>query len=429
MRAYIVIVALVATMVAGLSVSGLSGSVARAQTVPSSAPAALIMGSVPTTATIALLNVTRDAPAAEVDASLALAGCEAVSLVANDNGVIRLYAVGAPAFANASFPMLRANDSFFALCGERSPHAVNIVQYVCAAGRSFVAHVQQVPGDRVILELEGHAVELKQTISGSGTRHVSADGSILYLSKGADGTIQQNGVTTYQGCTGTSLNTVSGTVSYLEKIALPVGATMRVDLLDTSRADVAASPIAVQTIVTNGEQIPLSFRLLYRPAEIVANRTYAVRATIHIDGALRFTTDTAVRVLTDAAATRNVALVLVHVPASPAPTSIVGKWRWTSTVEGPTTVMPKTAGDTVLSLNADGSAGTSTDCNLYFGKYTTSGSTLTVTMQGGTLRACLDAGTESVYLAALAKVQQYTQSGSTLTLSYPGGTMSFVAQP
>ena len=425
MRTYIVIVALVATMFAGLS-----GSVARAQTVPPSAPAPLITGTVPTTPTIALLNVTRDAPAAEVDASLALAGCEAVSLVANDNGTARLYAAGAPAFANASFPMLRANSSFFVLCGDRSPYAVNIVQYACAAGRSFIAHVQQVPGDRVILELEGHAIELKQTISGSGTRHVSADGSILYLSKGADGTIQQNGVTTHEGCTGTSINTVIGTVSYLEKIALPAGATVRVDLLDTSRADVVASPLASQTIRTNGEQIPLSFRLLYRPADIVASRTYTVRAEIRIDGVLRFTTDTAVRVLTDPAATRTVALVLVAAPPSPAPTSIVGKWRWISTIESATTVMPRTAGDTVLSLNADGSAGTSTDCNSYFGKYTTAGSALTVTMQGGTLRACPPfESMETTYLAQLAKVQQYTQNGSALTLTYPGGMMSFVAQP
>ncbi len=240
MRAYIVIVALVATMFAGLS-----RSAAEAQTVPPVLPAPLITGTVPTSATIALLNVTRDAPPAEVDASLALAGCEAVSLVVNDNGTARLYAAGAPAFANANVPTLRANSSFFVLCGDRSPHAVNIVQYTCASGRSFIAHVQQIPGDRVILELEGHAIELKQTISGSGTRHVSADGSILYLSKGSDGTIQQNGVTTYSGCTGASMNTVSGTISYLEKIALPVGATWRVELLDTPGCGRSGEPAGV----------------------------------------------------------------------------------------------------------------------------------------------------------------------------------------
>jgi len=426
MRLCMVMVALVGAMLVGLS--GTRGSVAQAQAVPPQPPP-LIIGTVPTTATIALLNVTRDASAAEVTASLAIAGCEAVSLVVNDAGIVRLYAVGVPAFANAGFPTLRASSSFFVLCGERSPHAENIVQYACTAGRSFTAHVQQVPGDRVILEIEGRAVELRQTISGSGTRHVSADGSILYLSKGSEGTIQQDGVTTYEGCTGTLMNTVSGTVTYLEKIALPAGATVRVDLLDTSRADVAASPIASQTRVTNGEQVPLSFRLLYRPTDIVENRTYTVRATIHMDGALRFTTDTSVRVLTDPAATRTVALVLVAVPASPAPTSIVGRWRWVSTVEGSATVRPLTVDDTVLSLDADGSAGTSTDCNLYFGTYTTNGSALTVTMQGGTLRACPAGGTEAVYLAALAKVQQYTQSGNALTLTYPGGAMNFVAQP
>ena len=73
--------------------------------------APLITGTVPTSATIALLNVTRDAPPAEVDDSLALAGCEAVSLVVNDNGTVRLYAAGAPAFANANVPTLRANGS------------------------------------------------------------------------------------------------------------------------------------------------------------------------------------------------------------------------------------------------------------------------------------------------------------------------------
>ena len=48
----------------------------------------LISGSVPTTATIALLRVTRDAPPAEVDAALAVAGCEAVSLVVNEGAKV-----------------------------------------------------------------------------------------------------------------------------------------------------------------------------------------------------------------------------------------------------------------------------------------------------------------------------------------------------
>jgi ecotin len=81
--------------------------------------------------------------------------------------------------------------------------------------------------------------------------------------------------------------TVSGTVYYLQRIALPPGASVEVKLVDISKQDVPAVTIAEKRI-TNPGQVPIPFELHYDPAKIDFGMTYAVQARIEQGGRLLF---------------------------------------------------------------------------------------------------------------------------------------------
>jgi uncharacterized lipoprotein YbaY len=83
--------------------------------------------------------------------------------------------------------------------------------------------------------------------------------------------------------------TVSGTVSYRQRIALPSNARVVVNLQDISRADAPATVIAETTIETNGRQVPIPFTLTYDPAQLNTQGRYAVRAQIFYGDQLRWT--------------------------------------------------------------------------------------------------------------------------------------------
>lgn len=81
---------------------------------------------------------------------------------------------------------------------------------------------------------------------------------------------------------------VTGTVSYRQRIALAPDAVVKVQLLDVSRADAASETIAEQTINAENRQVPFSFELKYDPNAINPRSRYAVRAQIYESGKLRF---------------------------------------------------------------------------------------------------------------------------------------------
>ena len=82
---------------------------------------------------------------------------------------------------------------------------------------------------------------------------------------------------------------ISGTVTYRERLALTEGATLKVELRDTSLADAAAPLIASQTISGPG-QVPITFRVEYNEDDIDPRNTYSISASIiESDGRLAFT--------------------------------------------------------------------------------------------------------------------------------------------
>lgn len=109
--------------------------------------------------------------------------------------------------------------------------------------------------------------------------------------------------------------TVSGTVTYPERMALPDNAEVLVQLLDVSRMDVAATVIASQTILTGGRQVPLEFLLTYDLTSISERGTYAVSARITVDGRLTSISDTRYEVINNGET--EVEISVVHVPTTP----------------------------------------------------------------------------------------------------------------
>ena len=91
---------------------------------------------------------------------------------------------------------------------------------------------------------------------------------------------------------------VTGTVTYLQRIALPPNAVVEVTLQEVSRLDAAAVLIAEQKIPSAGQQVPIPFALSYDASKINPRYTYVVRAKITVDGQMRWTSSTAYRVIT-----------------------------------------------------------------------------------------------------------------------------------
>ena len=89
---------------------------------------------------------------------------------------------------------------------------------------------------------------------------------------------------------------VAGTAFYRERIALPPGAVFEAALLDVTLADAAATVLGRITI--NDTAPPIRFAIPYDPADIAPGRRYSVRATISVNGQLRFTSDRIYPVLT-----------------------------------------------------------------------------------------------------------------------------------
>ncbi|MGI2820026.1 YbaY family lipoprotein [Vibrio fluvialis] len=122
--------------------------------------------------------------------------------------------------------------------------------------------------------------------------------------------------TTMTQTTPAAMKTVTGTLAYRERIALPENAVVTVTLQDVSLMDAPAKVIATQTFETKGKQVPFAFELTYDSAQIDARHTYSVSARIELNGKLRFITDTHYGVITDDNNTNQVDLKLVGVSAN-----------------------------------------------------------------------------------------------------------------
>jgi uncharacterized lipoprotein YbaY len=136
------------------------------------------------------------------------------------------------------------------------------------------------------------------------TRYLAALGAVAtYQLRGnklelrtADGALAATFVSS--GQTGSaSTASVSGTITYLQRIALPPNAVAEVKLVDVSRQDAEAIVLGEQTLTKPG-QVPIAFEIAYDPGVIDPAHTYAIQARISVDGQPRFMTTTVYPVIT-----------------------------------------------------------------------------------------------------------------------------------
>jgi putative lipoprotein len=178
-------------------------------------------------------------------------------------------------------------------------------EYTCEGGAKLTAYLR---GDLAKIRSKDQAYLMKQTMSADGNRY--SDGKVVWWGKGNGGFLQEdtpdgNGKMIVKDCKldkplndGSEAGTVTGTVSYLQRMALPPNAEIQVQLLDVSLADAPSKVIAEQKITLGDRQVPVPFTLNFDPAKIDAKHTYSVSAKITVDGALRFISDKSYPVLT-----------------------------------------------------------------------------------------------------------------------------------
>jgi putative lipoprotein len=100
-------------------------------------------------------------------------------------------------------------------------------------------------------------------------------------------------------CTSTQneMGQIQGSVAYRERIAVPLGAKLDIQLVDISIADAPAKVIAHKQI-NMATQVPIPFVLDYPKREIKEGMTYSVSARITDAGKLLFISDRVTPVLT-----------------------------------------------------------------------------------------------------------------------------------
>jgi putative lipoprotein len=214
---------------------------------------------------------------------------------------------------------------------------------------------------------------------------------------------------------------ITGTATYRERIALPPGAVLEVELLDISRQDVAAVRIAQATIPVQG-QVPIAFTLPFDAARIEDRFTYAVRAELRVNGQVAFRTDRVVPVLTRGAGNR-VDLPLVRArdgAAAPAAPGLVGP-EWIVEDIGGRGVVGRAR--VSIAFDGQGRISGSGGCNRLVGGYTLDGASLRFGQMAGTMMACEPplGEQEQRFHAALAEVRAWRIENGLLHLTNGAG--------
>jgi putative lipoprotein len=197
--------------------------------------------------------------------------------------------------------------------------------YTCEGGQKLVLYLHD---QTAKVRYQNDNYLMKQTPSADGERY--SNGKVVWWSKGNGGFLQEenatgNGSMILRGCKldtpmngETEMSVVTGTVSYLRRIALPPTALIFVQLQDTSLADTAGKVLAEDKITLGDRQLPVNYSLKYDPAKVDKKHAYSVSARILVDGKLRFISDQSYPVITRG--NRNTAdLILKQVPVSVPP--------------------------------------------------------------------------------------------------------------
>lgn len=186
--------------------------------------------------------------------------------------------------------------------------------------------------------------------------------------------------------------TLRGNVTYRERMALPP-AVVEVRLLDTSLADARAAVLA-RTSLRATRQVPIPFTLKFNRSLLKAGHSYALDATIFVEGRPWFVTTTQTPVpegnLSD--------ILLVLSRASARATTIpTGTWKAERLGDAPVTESGKPP---FLTIAEDGTVSGFSGCNRVRSKATLDGANITFGPMLTTRMACLPQAmtTEQLFL-------------------------------
>lgn len=213
--------------------------------------------------------------------------------------------------------------------------------------------------------------------------------------------------------------TVSGTITYRERMALPPDAAIDVKLQDVSLQDAPAKTIGESVFAPGGQQVPIPFQLSYNPADINPAHTYQLQANISVDGKMMFTSTTAYPVLTKGAPSQ--VAIMLQQAQQPAPVASATELRGTDWELAELNGKPASPGEghaAHLVLHKKGSLSGSTGCNQIAGSYIASEGALQFTPAGTTMKMCSPQvmEQEQAFLAALKATSGYRVDGETLEL-------------
>jgi len=215
---------------------------------------------------------------------------------------------------------------------------------------------------------------------------------------------------------------ITGTVTYMARMALPPDAAIDVRLEDVSLADAPAKLVAENIFVLGQNQVPVPFQLPYNPAEIRPSHRYSIRANITVDGDLLFTTTQLYPVLTSGAST-DVALLLERVQNSPAKTTpaliALRGTKWMLIELDGKAVAPSTAKPAYLMFDPEGkNYSGSSGCNQLTGKFELDGNSLQLLGGAMTMMACPEPlmKQEQEFNKALTATGSYELTGNVLEL-------------
>lgn len=170
--------------------------------------------------------------------------------------------------------------------------------YTCEGGARLTVYLHN---ETAKVRHQEHVYVMTQTRSADGNRY--SDGKVVWWGKRNGGFLEEdapdgNGKMLVKGCqlekplnASAVADKVTGTVAYLQRIALPPNAIIQVQLQ-------AAKTIAQEKITLGDRQIPVPFEIKVDAEKIDPQHAYALTARIVVDDKLRFVNDKSYPVLT-----------------------------------------------------------------------------------------------------------------------------------
>ncbi|MEQ9695568.1 YbaY family lipoprotein [Shimia sp. SDUM112013] len=213
--------------------------------------------------------------------------------------------------------------------------------------------------------------------------------------------------------------TVSGTATYLERIAVMPGAVLEVKLVDVSRADAAAITLSYQRMAL--KRVPMAFELAYDDALIDERMRYNVEAAVYVKDKLAFRNTTAYPVLTNGNG-NTVEIVMQKMPEPAKETPRFEGTEWEAFEVGGkmliTDIKP------TLTFMEDGGVAVYAGCNRFRGKVEVDPDMMAFPgPMAGTMMACQDPyeTLEKTVLKNLEKVSGYVLTDKALALTNKNG--------